>query len=51
MRMRCAWTSVITPIVLVVWGAMLSAFFCLKDEFTLKKADAFSTRRHFYLSW
>jgi hypothetical protein len=32
----------------VVWGAMLIAFFCFlrKDNFTVDKADAFNLRRH-----
>ena len=37
-----------TPVMIVVWGAMLIAFFCFlrKDNFTVGKADAFNTRRH-----
>jgi hypothetical protein len=37
-----------TPVMVVVWGAMLIAFFCFlwKDNFTVDKADAFNSRRH-----
>jgi hypothetical protein len=36
-----------TPVMVVVWGAMLIAFFCFlrKDNFTVDKADAFNSRR------
>jgi hypothetical protein len=49
MRMRlCADIDWSTPLIVVVWGAMLIAFFCLlrKDSFTVNKADAFNSRRH-----
>jgi hypothetical protein len=49
MRMRlCPDIDWSTPIMVVVWGAMLIAFFCFlrKDNFTVDKADAFNTRRH-----
>ena len=51
MRMRlCPGIDWSTPIMVVVWGAMLVAFFCFlrKDNFTVNKADAFNTRRHLY---
>jgi hypothetical protein len=48
-RMRlCPYIDWSTPVMIVVWGAMLIAFFCFlrKDNFTVDKADAFNTRRH-----
>jgi hypothetical protein len=49
MRMRlCTDIDWSTPLMDVVWGAMLIAFFCFlrKDNFTVNKADAFNSRRH-----
>ena len=49
MRMRlCPGIDWSTPVMVVVRGAMLIAFFCFlrKDNFTVDKADAFNTRRH-----
>jgi hypothetical protein len=49
MRMRlCPDIDWSTPVMVVIWGAMLIAFFCFlrKDNFTVEKADAFNTRKH-----
>ena len=37
-------------IIVVVWGAMLIAFFCFlrKGNFTVNKVDAFNSRKHLY---
>ena len=46
---RCRAIDWTTPTMVVIWGAMLIAFFCFlrKDNFTaVQKADAFNTRRH-----
>ena len=48
-RMRlCRGIDWSTPTMVVVWGAMLIAFFCFlrKDNFTVDKVDAFNSRRH-----
>ena len=49
MRMRtCPGIDWSTPIIVVVWGAMLIAFFCFlqKDNFKVYKVDAFTSRKH-----
>lgn len=45
---RCVTIDWAHPAMVVVWAAMLVAFFCFlrKDNFTVKKADAFNTRMH-----
>jgi len=49
MRMRkCPDIDWSEPVMVVIWGAMLIAFFCFlrKDNFTVDKIDAFNSRRH-----
>ena len=49
MRMRmCPNIDSSTPIIVVVWGAMLIAFSCFlrKGNFTVNKVDAFNSRKH-----
>jgi len=49
MRMRnCPGIDWSEPVMVVIWGAMLIAFFCFlrKDNFTVDKIDAFNSRRH-----
>jgi len=45
---RCPTIDWEHPAMIVVWAAMLVAFFCFlrKDNFTVKKADSFNTRVH-----